>query len=213
MRPAVGYTRAAIRAALAPRAGAPGDDMLWLADASDDVRAQLRARLPAAPIAAAVLVPLVDRPDGFSVLLTQRAAHLKDHAGQISFPGGRIEPRDADAWEAALREAEEEVGLGRRQVEFAGFLPDHLIATGFRVTPAVGFVVPDYRLNLDEQEVKEAFEVPLDFLFDTANHQRRVRRLGDLSLETIDISHGSRLIWGATAGMLMTLQRLLRRAA
>jgi len=98
-------------------------------------------------------------------------------------------------------------------VEFAGYLPDHLIATGFRVTPVVGFVGADYRLTLDAAEVDDAFEVPLHFLFDSANHQRRARLLGDLSVETIDIPYGRRLIWGATAGMLMTLRRLLQAQA
>ena len=98
---------------------------------------------------------------GWTVLLTQRAATLKDHAGQISFPGGRIEPQDADAWQAALREAHEEIGLSESFVEFAGYLPDHWVGTGFRVTPAVGFVNPRYELRIATAEVHDVFEVPL----------------------------------------------------
>ena len=209
MIPAPELTRAAIRSVLVERASESGDDMLWLADAGPELRARVRAMLPARPVAAAVLVPLIDRPQGFSVLLTQRATHLRDHAGQVSFPGGRIEAGDSDPYAAALREAGEEVGLEAGAVEFAGYLPDHLIATGFRVTPVVGFVRSGYRLSIDAAEVDSAFEVPLEYLFDTGNHRRQTRRLGDLSLDTIDIPYGARLIWGATAGMLMTLRRLL----
>jgi 8-oxo-dGTP pyrophosphatase MutT (NUDIX family) len=212
LRPQTPYTRAQICAALGAQASPIGDDMVWLADASEELRARVRAKLPARPVAAAVLVPLIEHPEGHTVLLTLRATHLKDHAGQVSFPGGRIEVSDVDAQAAAWREADEEVGLAADAVEFAGYLPDHLIATGFRVTPVVGFVQPGYRLNLDAAEVEEAFEVPLQYLFDPANHQRRSRRLGDLSLDTIDIPFGSRLIWGATAGILMTFRRLLAAA-
>ena len=204
-----GYTKADIRRSLEPRASAPGEDMLWLAAATPEFKAQVRALLPERQIAAAVLVPPVERDGEFTVLLTQRAATLKDHAGQISFPGGRIEPQDRDAWEAALREAHEEIGLGSQRVEFAGYLPDHLIFTGYRVTPVVGFVRGDYALRLDASEVHDAFEVPLDFLLDAANHRPRRARLGNLSLDMFDIPYGERNIWGATAAMLMTLRRRL----
>jgi 8-oxo-dGTP pyrophosphatase MutT (NUDIX family) len=173
----------------------------------------MRASLPKERIPAAVLVPLVEREAGLTVLLTQRAATLKDHAGQISFPGGRIEPTDQDAWHAALREAHEEIGLSESFVEFAGYLPDHWVGTGFRVTPAVGFVSPRYQLRIAEAEVHDVFEVPLDFILDAANHKSRMRQMGDVTLEVYDIPYGGRNIWGATAGMLMTLRRLLQARA
>jgi 8-oxo-dGTP pyrophosphatase MutT (NUDIX family) len=168
--------------------------------------------MPEQQVAAAVLVPLVERDEGFSVLLTQRSTELKDHAGQISFPGGRIEAGDASPWEAALREADEEIGLRREWIAFGGYLPDHPILTGYRITPVVGFVVPQYRLALDAAEVHDAFEVPLDFLFDAGNHRPRLRVLGGVSLETIEIPYAGRTIWGATAGILLTLRRRVQEA-
>jgi 8-oxo-dGTP pyrophosphatase MutT (NUDIX family) len=174
------------------------------------VVARVRAALPARQVPAAVLVPLVEHATGMTVLLTQRAETLKDHAGQISFPGGRIEPDDEDAWHAALRESYEEIGLMPSFVEFAGYLPDHHVITGFRVTPAVGFVNPDYQLRIARAEVHDVFEVPLDFILDTANHKSRQRTLGGLTYQVHDIPYGDRNIWGATAGMLMTLRRMLQ---
>ena len=203
------FLKAHIRKSLARSATGTDDDMLWLADATPDIVARVRAALPARRVPAAVLVPLVERDAGLTVLLTQRAATLKDHAGQISFPGGRIEPDDVDAWRAALREAHEEIGLSEHYVEFAGYLPDHWVGTGFRVTPVVGFVSPGYELQIAADEVHDVFEVPLDFLFDAANHKIRKRVLGGVTLEAYDIPYGDRNIWGATAGMLLTLRRLL----
>jgi 8-oxo-dGTP pyrophosphatase MutT (NUDIX family) len=203
------YTKARIRNALCASMDAAGDDLLWLTDARPEIKERLRALMPAHGVPAAVLVPLIERPEGWTVLLTQRSTALKDHAGQISFPGGRIEAGDADPWAAALREAAEEVGLAPDKVEFAGYLPDHLIATGFRITPVVGFVDPSFELQLAAAEVHEAFEVPLAFLFDANNHRARMRRIAELNLETFDIPYGARNIWGATAGMLMTLRRAL----
>jgi 8-oxo-dGTP pyrophosphatase MutT (NUDIX family) len=204
------YTKAHIRESLDPRPSTPEEDMQWLAGASADVVSRVRASLPARRVPAAVLVPLVERTTGLTVLLTQRAETLKDHAGQISFPGGRIEPEDQDAWHAALREAYEEIGLLANFVEFAGYLPDHLVITGFRVTPVVGFVNPEYQLRIAKTEVHDVFEVPLEFIFDAANHKSRQRKLGDLTMEVHDIPYGERNIWGATAGMLMTLRRMLQ---
>src|ERR1700733_3546518 len=129
-----------IRESLDPRPSTPEEDMQWLAGASPDVVSRVRASLPARRVPAAGLVPRVERRTGLTVLRTQRSETLKDHAGQISFPGGRIEPEDKDAWHAALREAHEEIGLLPDFVEFAGYLPDHHVITGFRVTPVVGFV-------------------------------------------------------------------------
>ena len=207
------FTKTHIRESLYPEPSAPDEDMLWFAGAPAEAIERMRASLPKERIPAAVLVPLVEREAGLTVLLTQRAATLKDHAGQISFPGGRIEPTDADAWHAALREAHEEIGLSESFVEFAGYLPDHWVGTGFRVTPAVGFVSPRYQLRIAEAEVHDVFEVPLDFILDAANHKSRMRQMGDVTLEVYDIPYGGRNIWGATAGMLMTLRRLLQARA
>ena len=183
--------------------------MAGLVVATPQVVAQVRA-LTTQTVPAAVLVPLVERDAGLTVLLTQRADTLKDHAGQISFPGGRIEPGDKDAWHAALREAQEEVGLEPDWVEFAGYLPDHMVATGYCVTPVVGFVRPDYTVKIAVAEVHEVFEVPLEYIFDVANHKSRRRTLAGITVELHDIPFGARNIWGATAGMLLTLRRLLQ---
>ena len=171
-----------------------------------------RSLFPATPIPAAVLVPLVERPEGLTVLLTQRATQLRQHAGQISFPGGRIEPEDADAKAAALREAHEEIGLDAQFVAVVGYLQDHVLLTGFRVTPVVAFVRPGFTLATDAREVQETFEVPLNYLFDPANFRTRMRQyVPDLpAVELTDIPVGERNIWGATAGMLMNLYRLCK---
>jgi 8-oxo-dGTP pyrophosphatase MutT (NUDIX family) len=207
------YSKAHIRAALDPAPSTPEEDMQWLAGASPEVAARIRASLPTRRTPAAVLVPLVERATGMTVLLTQRAATLKEHAGQISFPGGRIEPEDIDAWHAALREAQEEIGLLPEMVEFAGYLPDHIVISGFRVTPVVGFVDPEHQLQIAAAEVHDVFEVPLAFIFDSANHRSRQRQFGELTIDIHDIPYGNRNIWGATAGMLMTFRRMLQARA
>ena len=204
------FGKAHIRESLAPMASAPGEDLLWLADATPELMQRVRAAMPAIRVPAAVLVPLVERDSGLTVLLTQRAATLKDHAGQISFPGGRIEPDDRDAWHAALRESHEEIGLSENFVEFAGYMPDHMVGTGFRVTPVVGFVNPAYELKIATAEVHDVFEVPLKFILDEANHKTCQRELGGETVQVYDIPYGSRNIWGATAGMLLTLRRMLQ---
>jgi 8-oxo-dGTP pyrophosphatase MutT (NUDIX family) len=211
MDPLFGKTH--IREALSPGPSGTEDDMLWLAEGNPGVVKRIRAALPSSRIPAAVLVPLVEREAGLTVLLTQRAATLKDHAGQISFPGGRIEPDDADAWHAALREAHEEIGLAENFVEFAGYLPDHWVGTGYRVTPVVGFVNPAYELRIATAEVHDVFEVPLNYILDEANHRARERNLGGVVLQAYDIPYGDRNIWGATAGMLLTLRRQLQARA
>ena len=170
---------------------------------------QLREHFPIAPAAAAVLVPIVDHQKGLTVLLTRRSANMRTHAGQISFPGGRIEVSDGGPLEAALRETEEEIGLGREHVTFAGYLEPHLVLTGFWITPVVGFVQPGFKLKLDSREVESTFEVPLDHILDLTNHQSRQRMIGETAVEVYDIPFGEHNIWGATAGILIALYRLL----
>lgn len=167
---------------------------------------------------ASVLVPLVQRPEGLNVLLTQRTDHLRDHAGQISFPGGRFEPGDADAVATALREAEEEVGLPRQRVDVIGRLPHYITVTDYQVTPIVALVEPPFTLQLDSFEVAEAFEVPLAFLMTPAHHQRHEielqgQRRQFLSMPWQVAGPGGAprryFIWGATAAMLRNLYRFL----
>lgn len=158
---------------------------------------------------AAVLVPLIEHADGYTVLLTQRTASLQKHAGQVAFPGGRMEPTDADAVACALREAHEETGLDPAQVEILGRLPTYLTITGFEVTPVVGAVTPPLRLTPDPVEVAAAFEVPLAFFLDAANHQRVSRDLNGVKRAYYAMPYGDRYIWGATAGMLLNLYEAL----
>lgn len=168
--------------------------------------------------AASVLVPLVQRPEGLQVLLTQRTAHLRDHAGQISFPGGRAEPGDADAVATALREAEEEVGLPRQRVQVIGQLPRYTTVTDYVVTPIVALVEPPFALRLDSFEVAEAFEVPLSFLMTPAHHQRHEFELQGQRRQFLsmpwqvpggDGAPRRYFIWGATAAMLRNLYGFL----
>jgi 8-oxo-dGTP pyrophosphatase MutT (NUDIX family) len=162
-------------------------------------------------VRAAVLVPLVERPQGWFVLLTLRAADLAAHAGQISFPGGHIEPEDPDAIHAALREAEEEIGLPMNHVEVVGRLDTWLTGTGFEITPVVGLVRPPDSLVPDPVEVAEVFEVPLDFVLDPRNHQRRLREVRGQERSFFVLPYQHRNIWGATAGMLVNLAEVLTR--
>ena len=164
----------------------------------------------ASPVPAAVLGPLIEREDDLTVLLTQRATQMRNHAGQISFPGGRIELSDDGPREAALREAQEEIGLDPSFVNVVGYLPDHVIVSGFLVTPVVEIVQPGFELLLDSGEVESTFEVPVSFLFDPQNHRTRRRRIGtsEREIDVIDIPFGKHDIWGATAGMIFTLYRL-----
>ncbi|MBV8337691.1 MAG: CoA pyrophosphatase [Alphaproteobacteria bacterium] len=158
---------------------------------------------------AAVLVPLIDRAEGISVLLTQRTAHLSAHAGQISFPGGRVEATDRDAIEAALRETEEEVGLTRDHVKVIGRLDTYVTGTGFEITPIVGIVRVPFPLSLDPFEVAEAFEVPLHFILDPSNHRRMTRVFEERTRVFFVLPFENRYIWGATAGMLVNLAEVL----
>jgi 8-oxo-dGTP pyrophosphatase MutT (NUDIX family) len=170
---------------------------------------RLQRHVPANPVPAAVLVPLVDRADGMTVLFTERASQLAKHAAQVSFPGGRLEPSDPDVASAALREAHEEIGLDAGRVEIIGYLPDHLVFTGYRVTPVLSLVTPPFDLAPNPDEVADVFEVPIDYLFDPRNHKARLRRVGDEDMLLFDIPWGDKNIWGATAGMLLTLTRMV----
>lgn len=172
-------------------------------------RSRLETLFPRETTRAAVLIPLIDRGDDLNVLLTLRADDLKHHPGQISFPGGSVEPGDRDAVAAALRETEEEIGLRREFIEIVGVLPDHVVITGYRVTPVVGLVRPGFELVLDPTEVAGTFEAPLRHLLDPATHARRRYQVGDEEIETFDLPWGSFNIWGATAGMLLTLREVL----
>jgi 8-oxo-dGTP pyrophosphatase MutT (NUDIX family) len=165
---------------------------------------------PQSLVPAAVLVPLVSHPQGLSVLLTQRTPHLLHHAGQISFPGGRIEQEDESAEAAALREAQEEIGLPPDSVDLLGRLDDYVTVTGFHVVPVVGLLRPPLDLTPDSFEVAEIFEVPLPFIMDPANHQRRFRltEQGEQRFYTA-MTYQHRTIWGATAAMLVNLYDVL----
>ena len=169
-------------------------------------------RAEVAHTAASVLVPIVDRASGLSVIFTKRTTHLKAHSGQVSFPGGRAEPEDPTPEFTALREAQEEIGLAMESVEVLARLPDYLTRTGFRVTPVVGLLTPPLALVPDPREVEEVFEVPLEVLLDPKNHQLESREIQGRTVGYYVIRHGERAIWGATAGMVVNLYRQLAAA-
>jgi 8-oxo-dGTP pyrophosphatase MutT (NUDIX family) len=158
---------------------------------------------------AGVLVALVNRGDGVHVVLTQRTDHLSDHAGQISFPGGRAENHDMDIIHTALRETEEEIGITSKQVEVLGTLPDYLTGTGYRVTPVVAWLETPVSFKPDPFEVAEVFEVPLVFFLDSANHKRHSLMRDGQERFYYAMPYNDRYIWGATAGMLVVLQQIL----
>jgi len=156
---------------------------------------------------AAVLIPVVAYPDGERVILTKRTAHLSNHAGQVSFPGGRVDPNDADIAAAALRETEEEIGLSRSHVDILGAIDPYITGTGFAVVPVVGQVRPGFSLQVEQHEVAEVFEVPLDFLLDQRNHLRHRGVFNGVEREWWAMPYLDYYIWGATAGMLRNLSQ------
>ena len=211
---------AALRARFAPtlRALAGGSaeaagEAAWVPEFTGDGQ-----RLSERPVRrAAVLVPLVRRPEGLAVLLTRRTDHLNDHAGQVSFPGGRTDPEDIDAVATALREAREEVGLQADEVEVIGVLPTYTTVTAYEVTPVVALLDPPRALALDAFEVAEVFEVPLAFLMNPANHRRHAVEFEGIARSFVSMPWGADavgepyFIWGATAAMLRNLYRFLAR--
>ena len=178
-----------------------------LLTADDLERQKVNSAKPMKP--AAVLVLVVDHPGGPTVVFTQRTLHLADHAGQVSFPGGRCDEADCTPERTALREAEEEIGIDPAKVEILGQLPEYHTSTGFNVTPVVGWIRPPVAFVADPHEVEEVFEVPLAFLLDPANHRYESAFFKGRMRSYWAMPYGERFIWGATAGMVVTLQRIL----
>lgn len=181
--------------------------------ASDyDLTPDIRAALPPdRPLRlAAVLVPVIDREGGATVLLTQRTDHLSNHAGQVAFPGGRVDDTDTGPVDTALRETEEEIGLDRSFIDVIGALDTYETGTGFSITPIVGVVRPGFTLTLQADEVAQVFEVPLDFFLDPSNHQRESREWRGAMRHYYVMPYDGHHIWGATAGMLVNLYNKLK---
>lgn len=203
-----GFDEAELRALAARRlhAAAPAEPRF-----SDDDLNPTARMIPEHEAAkpAAVLVPLIPRPQGLTLLLTERQPHLRRHAGQIAFPGGRIDDTDRDAVAAALRETEEETGIPPRFVEPIGFLDTYLTSTNYRVVPVVAILHPGFTVVPQEAEVREVFEVPLSFLMDPAHHHRHSRDWQGHTRYYYAMPWQGRYIWGATAGMIRNLYRLL----
>jgi 8-oxo-dGTP pyrophosphatase MutT (NUDIX family) len=181
-----------------------------LLTADDLERQQLAAQQVLKP--AAVLLLIVNHPAGPTVLFTQRTAHLSDHAGQISFPGGRCDAEDCDPEHTALREAQEEVGVPPDRVAILGRMPEYRTVTGYAITPVVGWAEPPLAYRPDPREVAEVFEVPLAFLLDAANHRYESAFFRGRMRHYWAMPYGEHFIWGATAGMLVTFHRLMTRA-
>lgn len=158
---------------------------------------------------AGVLIPIIDRKTGLSVLLTQRSSELRLHAGQVSFPGGRMEPGDVDISATALRETHEEVGIPPQAVRIAGYLDPLPTVTGYSVTPVIGILGASVSVCIDPGEVEAAFEVPLEFLMNEANQTHSSREFEGLRLAVVEFNHAGRRIWGATATMLLQLRKYL----
>ncbi|OHC76354.1 MAG: hypothetical protein A3G18_08975 [Rhodospirillales bacterium RIFCSPLOWO2_12_FULL_58_28] len=168
-----------------------------------------RPKEPLTP--AAVMIPIIARPQGLTLLFTRRTEHLAVHAGQISFPGGHVEPADNNPEETALRECEEEIGLDRKHVTVLGNPGGYVTRTGFHVTPVAGLIEPPFELNIDPHEVAEAFEAPLDFFLDPANHRQCNREFEGTMRKFYAIPYGDRYIWGATAGILINFYNFMVR--
>jgi len=175
----------------------------------DDLERQQQARGAPSLTPAAVLLLVVNHPADPTVVFTQRTAHLADHAGQISFPGGRSEDADESAEHTALREAHEEIGIDPERVEVLGRLPEYHTGTGYRVTPVVGWAEPPITYKPDPHEVADVFEVPLAFLLDAGNHRYESAFFKGRMRHYWAMPYGERFIWGATAGMLVTFHRIL----
>lgn len=174
-------------------------------DMNPAVKATLGDNRPLSP--AAVLMPIVDHDSGPTVILTERTHHLRTHAGQVSFPGGKVEKQDMGPVDTALRETEEEIGLYRDYIDIVGALEVYETSTGFSITPIVGFVTPGFELSIDENEVADVFEVPLEFVMDPQNHRRESRKWQGQLRHYYAMLYGDHYIWGATAGMLVNLSR------
>ncbi len=199
-----GLNAAPSEAIFDPRSGRALGPSDW--DLNPELKGDLAAMAP--PRAAAVLVPIVLRP-ALTVLLTQRSHDMPSHPGQISFPGGKVEVGDTSALDCALREVREEIGLPATHVEPLGYLDSYRTGTGFQIVPVVALVTPGFPLSLDPREVTEAFEVPLQFLMDTANHHKASREWRGRVRSFYAMPYEGRYIWGATAGMLKNMHQRL----
>lgn len=188
-----------------------GDHAVDYPDSKSRARAFAEGELIARP--AAVLVPLVPRDEGLHVILTRRTDHLSDHAGQISFPGGRQEDHDNTLEETALRETEEEIGLARVHIELVGRLDDYYTVTGYQVTPVVGLITPPFDLAPDAHEVAEVFEVPLEFILEPRNQKLQTVTFEGVKRRYFAIPYREYYIWGATAGMLVNFSEVLKASA
>ena len=188
-----------------------GDHAVDYPGSKSRARAFAEGELIARP--AAVLVPLVQRDEGLHVILTRRTDHLSDHAGQISFPGGRQEDHDNTLEETALRETEEEIGLARVHIELVGRLDDYYTVTGYQVTPVVGLITPPFDLAPDAHEVAEVFEVPMEFILEPRNQKLQTVTFEGVKRRYFAIPYREYYIWGATAGMLVNFSEVLKAGA